>query len=73
LCRHCDEVRKSIVRLEKLGIGKNRKPNFILDWELKVARAEKQDCLDWGDILRGILVCVDPLDLEHWFFNWRSG
>jgi hypothetical protein len=38
-----------------------------LDWELKVARAERKDCIAWGGMLRGILGQVDPIGLERWF------
>jgi hypothetical protein len=67
LCRHCNEIRKTIEKLEKLAARKNRKPDFMLDYELKVAKAEKKDCVAWGQILRTLLGGVDPLDLEHWF------
>jgi len=43
-----------------------RKPNFLLEWELKVAREEKRDCIAWGETLKTLLVRVDALDLEHW-------
>jgi hypothetical protein len=65
LCRHCNEIRKKLRKLEKLAL--TSKPNFMLDWELKVLQQKKKDCISWGQMLQGILGAVDALDLEHWF------
>lgn len=65
LCRHCNDIRKEIEKLEG-KMRRIRKPNFLLDCELKVARAEKKDCTAWGGMLKTLLVRVDALDLEHW-------
>src|SRR6266849_2268952 len=66
LCRHCNEIRKDLERLEKRTAEGT--VNFILDWNLRVARREKEDCIAWGNIGRGILDRpVSGLDLEHWF------
>jgi hypothetical protein len=45
LCRHCIEVRKRLKRLEKRVAKEQRMPNFMLDWELEVALADKEDCI----------------------------
>jgi hypothetical protein len=66
LCRHCNDIQKRIEQLEEKAPKKSR-PNFLLDWDLKVARAEKKDCIAWGEMLKTLLVRVDALDLEHWF------
>jgi hypothetical protein len=40
----------------------------MLNWELRVAKQMKNDCVAWGNILKLILVGpVDSLRLEHWF------
>jgi hypothetical protein len=65
LCRHCNEIRKRIAKLE-LAIRKS-KPDFTLDWEFQVAKAERDDCKAWGGMLKSIFASVDSLDLEHWF------
>ncbi|SRR6266481_1902188 len=65
-CRHCNEIRRRIEELEKLA-QTSGKQNFMLDWELRVARAEKEDCIAWGGMVRRIFGQVAPLDLEHWF------
>ena len=65
LCRHCNEIRKRIAKLE-LAISKS-KPNMALDWELQVAKAERDECKAWGGMLKSILAGVDSVDLEHWF------
>jgi hypothetical protein len=65
LCRHCNEIKKRIARLE-LAIRKS-KPNYMLDWELQVGKEEQADCKAWGAILTSIFAGVDSLDLEHWF------
>ena len=62
LCRHCDKIRRTIEQLERLP-----RRDFLLDWELRVARAERKDCKAWGGLLRGILGHVDPINLERWF------
>jgi hypothetical protein len=62
LCRHCEKIRRKIEKLEMLPPG-----SFMLDWELRVARAEKEGCIVWGGMPNGILGEVTPLDLEHWF------
>ena len=65
LCRSCDGIRRKVERLEKLT-SKHR-GNFVLGWELQVARAQKEDCIAWGEMLPGVLGHVDSLDLERWF------
>jgi hypothetical protein len=65
LCRSCDGVRRKIERLEKLASERRGDP--VLEWELQVAHAEKEDCIAWGEMLRGVLGHVDSVDLEHWF------
>ena len=67
LCRHCNEIRKTIDKLELVAAQANGKPDMILDYELRVARAEKGDCIAWGKMLHSLLGGVEPLGLEHWF------
>jgi hypothetical protein len=65
LCRHCNDIRKRIESLED-KMRRIRKPDFLLDCDLRVAQAEKRDCIVWGEMLKTLLVRVDALDLEHW-------
>jgi hypothetical protein len=67
LCRHCNGVQKRIEQLEE-KTRKKSTPDFLLHLDLKVARAEKKDCIGWGEILKTLLVRVDALDLEHWLW-----
>jgi hypothetical protein len=68
LCRHCNDVRKDFERVEKLARDVSEPKSFIQDWEQRVTRQKKKDCMAWGLMLRGILNgSVDPLALEHWF------
>src|SRR6266571_127322 len=68
LCRHCNEVRKDLERVEKLTSDVAEPKTFMLDWRQRVARQKKEDCIVWGQMLRGILSGgVEPLALEHWF------
>jgi hypothetical protein len=57
------DVQKDLDRIEKLvasGPG-----DFVLNWELRVARQKKKDCIVWGQMLRGILDGpVDALSVE---------
>jgi hypothetical protein len=40
----------------------------MLDWEQRVARQKKRDCIVWGQMLHGLLNgSVEPLELERWF------
>jgi hypothetical protein len=40
----------------------------MLDWELRVTREKKKDCVWWGRRLEHLLAGpVDSLTLEHWF------
>jgi hypothetical protein len=64
LCRHCNEIRKRVEKLEK-ATRRKRKPDFNLEQELKIALAEKDSCVGWGETLGSILGQVT--DLEHWF------
>ena len=66
LCRHCNKVQKDLDRIEKLAVSEPG--DFVLNWELRVARQKKKDCVVWGQMLRGILDGpVDALGLEGWF------
>jgi len=69
LCRSCNRVYKEVESLEKqIREQPASLPNYILDWDLKVAKQMKRDCIAWGNILKGILSGpIDSLDLEHWF------
>jgi len=66
LCRHCNEARKDLERNEKLAASEPS--DFVLNWELRVARQKKKDCSAWGQMLHSILDGpVEALCLEHWF------
>ena len=72
LCRHCDGVRKDLESVEKQATESpgafQRFSNFILEWEVAIARQKKSDCIFWGRHLQGILHgAVDSLTLEGWF------
>jgi hypothetical protein len=71
-CRHCNEVRKDLGRLEMRAIesprGSDSNSMFKLRWDLDIAKQKKNDCILWGELLRRILVGpVDSHDLEVWF------
>jgi len=67
LCRHCNDIRKDLERVEKLVSDPKEPKTFVLDWQLRVARQKKKDCVIWGQMLHGILNgSVDSLGLEHW-------
>jgi len=74
LCRHCNDVRKDLLRFEKevLGVRAESEPHGRLVWlnqELAIARARKKNCIGWGQMLDDILAGhVEPLTLERaWF------
>lgn len=68
LCRHCNRVQKDITRLEKLTASDPTNP--FLNYEVKIARQKKKDCMAWGQMRRDILDGrVSSLSLEHWFRN----
>jgi hypothetical protein len=65
LCRSCDTVRRQLDSLEAQTQGKR---NVYLDWELRVTKQMKKDCIAWGNMLKPILGgAVTPLKLEHDF------
>jgi hypothetical protein len=58
LCRHCDRIRLKLERLEKLAA--KHKHNLMVDWEIRLARAQKKDCIGWGKMLPSVLGHVAP-------------
>ncbi len=52
LCRSCNDVRKQLDGAEKRAESRS---DFMTEWELKVARAKKADCIYWGNDLKHIL------------------
>jgi len=69
LCRPCDRVLNNLEAVEKhIREHPPKSRDFMLDWELRVAREMKNDCIAWGQMLKNILAGpVDSLSLEHWF------
>jgi hypothetical protein len=69
LCRSCDAVHRHLAAVEnRISEVPAGSKDFILDWELRVAREMKKDCIAWGQILNSILTGpVESLGLEHWF------
>lgn len=69
LCRPCNGVRKHLDAVEKQGRERpSGSEDFTLNWELRVAREMKNDCIAWGRMLEHILNAPsEPLSLEHWF------
>jgi hypothetical protein len=66
LCRHCDDVRRSLEKVENEAASKRL--SFGLDFNLRVAREKKKDCINWGKSVKNILDGqVSPLELEHRF------
>jgi hypothetical protein len=71
-CRHCSKVRKNLERVEKQV--QERRPEEAssferdcLKLELEIARAQKKDCIEWGEKLDYILASVDSQHLAGWF------
>jgi hypothetical protein len=65
LCRSCDAVRR---QLDSLVAQTQGRRDAYLDWDLRVTRQMKKDCIAWGEMLKPILGgAVSPLRLEHDF------